>query len=528
MTHKSIGILFLAIGFVAISTFYYWLHWSSAVPILGGDHAVYLLAADHLSPFGVRSREVTQAALAYTYFPPLYPLVLGVTGATSAHIELAHAVTVTFLVAAFIWFFVWTRYEAGSVFQSFLLTSIFAFLPTTFFQSFGILSETLYLWLTLIAVWLLSRKDIPPSRLYMAAIIIGLAAITRTVGIALIAAFAVYLFLSKEKQWLRLVLCSLVPVFCWQVLKWLFGYQGGYLWILSAIAEGKPLLDFLLGKLATESRGLWIGWITSFDHTPVMMTLIVGSIVGAICLAGTIHRAYLRKFDGIYLVFYIGVLMIWPSAPDARRFLFVVLPILLVHGFHFVSYLVRRFLPAKLETFGYVYLLVIALIAFPATGLIFKRLEMAVEESNWKYARSLYWYSGENTNRVLERNRLKISAYDKFVVSWRKIAKVVVKQKCIYSVDPTWLMLYADRPSYATPRATTRDQFLREASRCRYVYVASYLRPPYSLFYPKEYVGDGRTVFVDHMEHMGGEYILGMLIEIPDQNQSRTGQKQDK
>jgi hypothetical protein len=525
MAHVYVRNLLFAFGFIAICAFYYWLHWTSTVPILGGDHAAYLLAADYFSPFGDRSREIMNAAKAYSYFPPLYPLVLGVAGATSAHVELAHAITITFLAAAFIWFFAWARYETRSALQSYLLVLIFVFLPTTFFQSFGILSETLYLWLTLVAIGFLSRADIPISRFYTVAVVIGLAAITRTAGIALIAAFAVYLLLHNVKPWLHLVSCSLVPIFCWHILKWLLGYQDGYLWIMTAFAKDKPLLDFLIGKLATESHGLWLGWITSFDHTPAMTSLIVGSTVGAICLAGTIRRAYLRKFDGIYLIFYLGMLMAWPSAPEARRFLFVVMPIFLVHGFHFVFYLVRRFLPVKPEAFGYIYLLIIALTVFPATGLIFQRLAMAVDESNWRYVRSLYWYSGENVYHVLDRNRLKIAAYDKYVSSWRKIADVVDERECVYSVHPTWLMLYADRPSYATPRAPTRDQFLQEATRCRYVYVASYLRSPYSVFYPNEYLGEGRVIFADRMEYMGGVPILGMLIEMPNQDQLRTGIK---
>ncbi len=528
MAHASLKNLLFAFGLAVISVFYYWLHWSSTIPVLGGDHAAYLLMADYLSPFGVDRHEVIQFAVDYIYFPPLYPLILGILGATSAHIELAHAVTITFLLAALVWYFVWAREETHSAFLSFLLTLIFAIIPATFFESFGILSEPLYLWLTLMAIWFLRKTEPPPSRLYMAAIVIGLAAITRTAGVALIAAFVVYLFLHKEKQWLSLVLISLIPIFFWNALKWLIDYPSGYMWILTTIAKGKPLLYFLWVKPVNELHGLWVGWITSFDHTPVMTSMIVGSAIGAICLAGAIHRAYLRKFDGIYVVSYLGMLVAWPSTPGAQRFLFVVLPILFVQGLLFLSYASRRFLPSKPETFGYVYLLVIALIIFPSTGLIFHRLAMAAEESNWKYARSIYWYSGENINPVLDRNRLQIEAKDRFVASWRKITGVVDRRECVYSVDPSWLMLYANRPSSLTPMARTRDEFLQQATRCRYIYIASYIHPPYLLFYPKEYLDEGRIVFSDHMEHGGKESVLGMLIEMPGLNHLRSSLEQDK
>lgn len=528
MGHFSIKSLLLVFALAIVSVCYYWLQWSPVIPILGGDHAAYLLMADQFSPSQEHNREITKAVTAYLYYPPLYPLTLSFVGATNEHIKLAHAVTITFLVAAFVWFFLWARYETQSTFLSLLLTLIFALMPTTFFQSFGILSETLYLWLTLVAVWALSKTDVDFSRFYVAAVAIGLAAITRTVGIALIAAFAVYLVLNKEKQWMRLVLCSLVPIFGWNILKGLFGYHVGYLWILSGVAEGKSFLDFLLRQISTESLGLWVGWVTSFDGTPMMTAVIVGSVVGAICLVGTIHRLYHKKFDGIYLVFYLGVIVIWPSAPDARRYLFVVMPILLVHGLLFSSHVLQRFLPSRLEIFSYVYLLVILLIIIPADGLLLQRVAMAGEQSRWEYARSIYWYSGKNIDRVLDRNRLKIVAYDKFIASWRKISGFLDKEECVYSVDPTWLMLYANRPSYVTPKASTRDQFLQEATRCRYVYVASYQRPPFSLFYPKKYVDGGRIVFVDRMEYRGKEPILGMLIEIPGRDHIGTDKKQGK
>ena len=61
----------LATGFLAVAIFYYWMNWSAELPILGGDHAVYLLTADHMSPFSDRGYDVTRAALSYSYFPPV-------------------------------------------------------------------------------------------------------------------------------------------------------------------------------------------------------------------------------------------------------------------------------------------------------------------------------------------------------------------------------------------------------------------------------------------------------------------------
>ena len=130
--------------------------------------------ADHWSLFGKLSPETTRAAMSYSYFAPLYPLMLSFVGGTIEHVELAHAVTITFFSASLVFFFMWAWRETENPIQSFLLTAIFAFLPTTFFQSFGILSENLYLLLTLMAVWMLTQLRISLPQLYIVSIVVGL------------------------------------------------------------------------------------------------------------------------------------------------------------------------------------------------------------------------------------------------------------------------------------------------------------------------------------------------------------------
>jgi hypothetical protein len=512
--HLSIRNVLLAVVFIAIAVFYYWLNWSSSIPVLGGDHADYLLTADLFSPFSDRSHDVSRAVMFYAFFPPLYPLILGVLGGTSAHIEIAHVITITFLIAALLLYFVWAKEETRSVYLAFLLAVIFAFLPATFFQSFGILSEYFYLLLTLAAIRLLVRPDVPLPHLYVAAVLIGLAVITRTIGITLVTAFAVYLYVHKQERWLRLVFISIAPLVLWSVVKWSIGYAGGYLWIIASVLKTTSLYDFLIKKTLIESHGLWTGWITSLDHVPSLMTLIVGSAVGGICLMGTLHRAWQKKFDGFYLIFYFAVLLLWPfsETPDSRRLLYVVIPILLLHGLKFTCHLMQRLVPIKKAIYGYVYLLVIALVALPAVGMIFHRLVLSSAPGNREYAKSFYWYWDQD----LDRARMKIKTYKKLIISWKRISLLVPKGECVYNVDPTWLMLYADRPSYTPPNASTSDQFIKEADICRYFYVASYVRSPYPLFYPKDYIiQKGRIVFVDRMEEITGEPILAMLIEIP-------------
>lgn len=505
---------FFVAAIIATAIFYYWLNWTPDVPVLGGDHADYLLTADLFSPFSTRSHDVTQAVIPYAFFPPLYPLILGMLGGISTHIEIAHAITITFLIAALVWYFVWIREETRSVALAFFLATVFAFLPTTFFQSFGILSEYLYLLLTLAAIRLLAKENPPLAHLYVAAALIGMAVITRTIGITLVAAFVIYLRAHRHERLVRLTFISIVPLLLWNIIKWSIGYTGGYFWIITSVLKKTDLYELLIENLFIQSHGLWTGWITSFDHIPSLMTLIAGSAVGLVCVAGTIYRIYQKKFDGIYLFFYFGILLFWPfsQTTDSRRLLYTAVPILLLHGLKFTNHFMRRLRSVDNAVYGHVYLLIVALVVLPDAGFIFHRLTMTSIQENKEYAKSFYWYSDLDPDTA----RMKIRTYKRLIVSWERISRVVPEGECVYNVDPTWLMLYADRPSYTTPYVPTKDQFIKEAKICRYFYVASYVRSPYPLFYPKDYIiQKGHVVFVDRMQEMPGKPVLAMLIEMP-------------
>ncbi len=505
------GLLLVTVGF------YYWISWSPELPTLGGDHAYLLLMADWLSPLANSGNGFLPPPVIWSYAPPLYPLLLGLAGGTSTHIELAHAITITFLVPALIWCVLWARREIGGSAPALALVVIFSLLPVSFFQSFGILTENLYLLLSLLAIWLVGKENVSLTRLYVVAVVVGLAAFTRMVGITLILAFAVYVFLRHRERWIRLSFLSAAPLLSWITLKSSLEDQTGYLWILARILDTQSPGSFLWTQIATQTQGLWAGWIISFDHDPSLNTVIVGSAIGLICLAGTIHRAYLGKFDAIYLVFYLALLLVWPfaQASDTSRFLFVVLPILLLHGLKFVQHVTQRFSPQIFVTSAWAFFLAIALIVFPADSLIYQRFRMGAEAGNRQYANSVYWYWGRNTEHDLNRNRMKINGYKQLVSSWRRLGDVIPKDECVYSVDSTWLMLYAKRRSYYPPMAAAKDRFLSEASACRYFYVASYTRGPYELFYPRNFLAEGQVILIDRMDEPTNHPVIGMLIKLP-------------
>src|SRR5688572_488869 len=109
LTRGVFGIVLAGLGL-----FYYRLAVHAETPLLDGDDAVYAVMADYFSFFSSRSDEITELVMRYSYFPPLYPLLLGVTGADSAHLWFAHLLTVGFLIGAMALFLLWLRHVVPS------------------------------------------------------------------------------------------------------------------------------------------------------------------------------------------------------------------------------------------------------------------------------------------------------------------------------------------------------------------------------------------------------------------------------
>lgn len=507
MSHKFM----LGAAATAIVFLYYILAWSDGFPVVGGDHAAYLLMADHFSPFSDRRHEMTDVVVRYIAFPPLYPMLLGLVGATSAHIVWAHLVTASFLIGAQVFYFVWLAHETRRPMLALALSIIFALIPASLSQMLGIMSEGLYLMLTLSALWLASSAT-SLRRWYVAAGLIGFAVVTRTAGIAMVVALAIYLLWHRiEHRW-RLIASSIAPLLLWVVIKWLADYRGGYLQSVAQIIERKPLMDLVLNQLRIESYAVWVGWLSSFDPLPSNMIIVVGSALGLLCCAGTVQRIWQKRLDGIYVGCYLVVLLLWPFSIEAQRLLYVIAPLLLYHGIGFVAYL-AQWAPSRLRhLFTTAYVIVVGLLAFAATGTFLHRAVLAQEPQNKPFKAYIEWYQAADLSAARE----KLHVYQRLIESWRKIPLYVSETECVYHVDAATLMLYTNRVSHFPPLAVNRESYLRTTRGCRFYYLGAYSRIPYRTpFYPGDYIMDrARVIFVEDLEEVEGKPILGMLVEV--------------
>src|SRR5205814_9637610 len=110
--------------------------------------------------------------------------------------------------------------------------------------------EGLYLLLSLAALWGVANTAKSQRWWYAAAVCVGLATLTRSVGTALLLAFCAYLALHRQPRMWRLMLISVTPLLLWTLLRPPAGHEGSYVGFLVELARA------LLGKRSSQQWAL--------------------------------------------------------------------------------------------------------------------------------------------------------------------------------------------------------------------------------------------------------------------------------
>src|SRR5713226_765688 len=478
------------LGFLAIASAYYVWTWSDILGDFGGDNAIYLLSAQYLSPFSPHS-QVAEYFFRQSPYPPLFPLALALTGGGES-LLIAHLVTTTFLLLALPAIFFWMILEGFDRLHAFFAALIFALLPGTYMQALFAHSENLYLLFSLLSLLLVSLADARNEQkwLWPAALCVAAASLTRGAGISLIAAFIGYMWLRRSPGKWRLSATALAPALIWQ---WLGQHTApGY---FSIFAERyKAGWVVVWDHLNADGHAMWYGWLANFI-TGNRGVLVVG-ILGAICLAGLVARLIARKFDGLYSLFYLLLVLIWPFPVEARRLIFVIIPILLVQGLLLLKRLPRLELGASAYRIAPAMVLAIIAISIASPfALVITRFMQPLPSGLESYKRQPDWYfdqPGEAMTRVLIARAL--------TESMGKISDYVPEGSCIYSIKPSIVSFYSHRISVGPPPERVAAAAFRDAIKngnCKYFYLLpsspSFRQP----FYPYERIKDTFTVVVE-------------------------------
>jgi hypothetical protein len=462
-----------------IACLYLFWTWTSELVGLGGDNAYYVLTARYFSPYSPTS-EVPHYFATHNQYPPLYPLLLGLSGGAD-NLLVAHVVTTLFLLAAFGLLYWYARLLGATVAAAGALIVAFAALPGTYTQALYLHSENLFLMFTLLALALTMTGEVTRCTHYflLAAVAIAATALTRSAGITLLGAWLIYLPLRRIPDWPKWVVAATAPVLLWGIFS---SHEGPHYLTLFTTTFQSDIFAELYAHIRIEVAALIYGWLDNIsqggDHTPLIET-----VIGMVCLAGAWARLRTGELDGWYALLYLLMILIWPFPAEAQRLVFAIQPILLAQGVRLLSRLTfavtrgsRRTLIAGLLP------VTLLLMAAPDLALTIQRFraEMPVELESFR--RSPEWYGDTIANNT---RRARFS-HD-LINNLRAVPQFVPKNECIFAIKPSIVGLYTERVALNPPRETQDDRaFWSEIkmANCHYVYFMNFTSPSFPSFYP--------------------------------------------
>jgi hypothetical protein len=349
--------------------------WQPTIATVSDDSVSYLAMARWFA--GSADAFLAPWLAWHSHFPPFFPMVLAATGG-SGDFLVAHVVVAAFAAASV---FLLARYAAirlESDWGGFWVAAAFLVLPTAWISVKGILSESLYLALSLAALlahekWL--SREAPRVRAYLLfGVLLALAYSTRAVGVTLIGAWLAHEGVKAlpTRRIPRAAWVALVPtLLC--ASAWALARPGGHVYASTIRSVARTWLADPLLSARVTSEMLCGGWVASFvaegDVSAAVRMVILGA--GAVALAGSVRAAMRNRIDGWYVLLSALLLFLWVFGVDnMRRLLYPVVPIALLHAAELVVAVARRMRIAKPRLAVAAVCAVPLALCLPATALV--------------------------------------------------------------------------------------------------------------------------------------------------------------
>ena len=449
--------------------------WQPTLATFADDSVSYLVMAQVFSPYGAASPAIAAAFAREAFYPPLFPLVLALAG--GAHdLAWAHALVALLLAAALPFAYRlgvrWLESRGAAL----AAIACIALAPALWIDSKGILSETLFC-LLLLANFLVLEKEAHPG--WKSGALMAALALTRTAALPIIGMYALWAAARKGDLRARLraaapALAALAAYGLW-VLVQPAHTEGDYASILSE--KGQGLLGgpggigaALAASLARQANAIAEGWAGSLlvywvDGRPLRFAL--ASAVGLLALAGMALRMRRGKADGWMSAAYLATLLAWPFYDQMERFLFPLLPVLILYAFLAAGEALRAASgkPALAHTLLAALVLTLVL---PAQAFLYQRAHAA-----GRVTQITDWYRTPDLRHARLRSEVHLQLMD----DMHAIRELTPAQARVMWVAPGYIALLADRRGLAAPDARLAPEAYRDAVRASgadYVFLSRY------------------------------------------------------
>ena len=457
-------VLFFLVGFLGIAFVSH-----NEVSSLADDSGTYLVMAQYFAALGDPPGAVEHLYHSESY-PPLFPLVLALTGAAHDFVRAHHMVAVFFAISCVLLFNL-ARRHLGGTFLPAICAVTFILLPSTWINMLGILSENLYLCFSLAALLVYERwaKSARNVSWQMAAlgISIGLCALTRTIGFALILALILQCVLTRS-AWQdaggRILVPTLIAAGAYTVWS-LVGPDPDVTYIDLAVDNYRAVLEsddhelgtYLARNVATVASA-WMNALLIFWREPSELRFLIAALLGIFAMTGTLLRARQAKLDALYVLCYLAVIVIWPFRNEMPRFLYPLLPLLIMHAYFTFSALLGKLATAGAPPWAvFVAPMLFALVCVPPLAFIAGRAAYAEEGQPYPYRHITEFYEIPElaiAKSVSER-------MGQLVEDLRRVERTTPSGARVLWVKPNFMALLGRRESTITPSSGEGQGFYR-------------------------------------------------------------------
>lgn len=358
--HGLAGPLGIAVGVhlvMALTTFITAAH-------TGGDNAAYLTLGSSLVEEGRYLELWHPGTPPHTKYPPGFPLVLAVWTLLGFRTFLAFKVVpLLFTGAATACCYLWLR-RVHTVRFATTVATLFGASTAVLFASRWILSDPMFLALTLAALWLITPRGgsraaveadeerlVSSRRVWAGVLLVILAYFTRSAGLPLV--LAVAMWLGQRRRFRPLAIYGAlfaVPALLW----WLRDARTGHdyiseFWMVNPYAPelGRIGLGGLLGRVGSNL------WQYSSQYIPTGITgvggqgaAVLGVVLGGLALYGWARR--MRRGAGVaewFALLYSGLILVWPAVWSGDRFALPLFPLVLFYAGEALAVLTDTFRP---------------------------------------------------------------------------------------------------------------------------------------------------------------------------------------
>lgn len=323
-------------------------------PHTGGDNGAYITLATSLLERGTYTELWDPAQPPHTKYPPVFPAVLALALAVglAPWVQLK-LVVLAFSASAVAFTFLWLRARRRAA-LGVGIALLLALAPGVLREGRWVLSDVPFWAFTMVALWAFERLRPDDWRRFA----IGVAAVvlayfTRSAGLPLV--LAALAWLGWRRLWRHAVILALVvgvPAVLWWLRTRAFGPSGyvSEFWLVDPYVPA-------LGTIGAADLLTRIGAnVTKYVsiHLPVLLSGARGGLMLPVSLAifglaffGWLRRLRRPRTSELFVLFYLGLILVWPAVWSGERFLLPLLPLLLVLAGEALVALMRRVAPRQ-------------------------------------------------------------------------------------------------------------------------------------------------------------------------------------